>query len=246
MIDWLRPELAEPCVSIGGRELPIAIRRHPRAKRLTMRLARDGSALRITVPPWGRTLDALAFARARHDWIAAQLAQATPPAPVGAGTVLAFRGAPLTIRSAPGRARQPRREGDALVVGGPAERIGARVERWLAREALALFAQDLADYCAAAPAPVPALALSRARRRWGSCALARNAPARHTIRLNWRLVMAPDAVRRSVVAHEVAHLLHFDHSPAFHACLARLFEGDLAAADRWLRHEGPGLYRHFP
>ena len=38
-------------------------------------------------------------------------------------------------------------------------------------------------------------------------------------RINWRLVMAPDPVRRSVVAHEVAHLVHFDHSPAFHALL---------------------------
>jgi hypothetical protein len=36
--------------------------------------------------------------------------------------------------------------------------------------------------------------------------------------------MAPDAVRRSVVAHEVAHLVHFDHSPAFHALLDALFE----------------------
>jgi predicted metal-dependent hydrolase len=86
---------------------------------------------------------------------------------------------------------------------------------------------------------VPPLSLSNARRRWGSCS------ARGTIRLNWRLVMAPDAVRRSVVAHEVAHLVHFDHSREFRALLGSLFEGDLAAADRWLKREGPGLYAPF-
>jgi predicted metal-dependent hydrolase len=57
--------------------------------------------------------------------------------------------------------------------------------------------------------------------------------------------MAPDAVRRSVVAHEVAHLVHFDHGRAFHALLAELYEGDLAAADRWLKREGRALYLPF-
>ena len=65
------------------------------------------------------------------------------------------------------------------------------------------------------------------------------------MRINWRLVQAPDFVRRSVVAHEVAHLVHFDHSPAFHTLLARIYEADLAAADRWLKQQGRSLYASF-
>jgi predicted metal-dependent hydrolase len=60
--------------------------------------------------------------------------------------------------------------------------------------------------------------------------------------MNWRLAMAPDEVRRSVVAHEVTHLVHFDHSPRFHAMLGDLFEGDLNGANRWLKRHGRGLY----
>jgi predicted metal-dependent hydrolase len=52
-------------------------------------------------------------------------------------------------------------------------------------------------------------------------------------------------VRRSVVAHEVAHLVHFDHSPAFHACLAAIFEGNVDEANGWLKRYGPGLYQPF-
>ena len=54
--------------------------------------------------------------------------------------------------------------------------------------------------------------------------------------------MAPAFVRRSVVAHEVAHLVHFDHSADFHAMLGRIFEGDIRAANRWLKREGRQLY----
>jgi len=65
------------------------------------------------------------------------------------------------------------------------------------------------------------------------------------LRLNWRLVQAPDHVRRSVVAHETAHRVHFDHSPAFHALLAELFGPELRDADRWLKAHGPELFAAF-
>ena len=59
------------------------------------------------------------------------------------------------------------------------------------------------------------------------------------------LVQAPDAVRRSVVAHEVAHLVHFDHSPRFHAVLGRIYESDIAEANAWLAAHGRQLYAAF-
>lgn len=126
-----------------------------------------------------------------------------------------------------------------LVIGGPEENLSPRLQRWLEREALQLLESDLQDYCAAAGVPAPAIRLSRAQRRWGSCS------SSGTVRVNWRLVQAPHFVRRSVVAHEVAHLLHFDHGPAFHAALDRIYDGDLAAANAWLKREGRTLYAAF-
>ena len=239
MIDWLRRGQEEPSVTIAGREVPLAIRRHPRATRLTMRLAPDGSEVRVTLPRWGRTADAMVFAHKRIDWLEQQLAavpRAEPPRP--GGTVL-YRGQPLAIAWEPGLPRKPALADGRLVLGGPVETVAARVRRWLEGEALRLLGADLAHYCARAGVPEPRLRLSRALRRWGSCSGA------GCIRINWRLVQAPDEVRRSVVAHEVAHLKHFDHSPAFRAMLAELFEGDLAAADGWLKHHGRGLYASF-
>jgi predicted metal-dependent hydrolase len=245
MIDWLRrrPGESEPSVTVAGRELPLSIRRHPRATRLTMRLAPDGSEVRITLPRWGRTLDALVFVRNRTDWLEGQLASvpvATPPQP---GGTLLFRGTRLAIAWEASLPRKPAVADQAVRLGGPVETVPARLKRWLEGEALRLMAEDLAHYCARADRPIPELRLTRAQRRWGSCSGSR-ADAR-CIRLNWRLVQAPDAVRRSVVAHEVAHLVHFDHSPAFRTLLGMLFEGDLAAADRWLRLEGRALYAAF-
>jgi predicted metal-dependent hydrolase len=239
MIDWLRGPPFDPEIDLGGKRVPIVLKRLRNARRLTLRLAPDGSEVRITLPAWAEGREAIAFAHARKGWLAEQHAKLPPRAVPEPGGELRYRGRALRIAWEPRSPRRPVIAGEALRIGGPQAGLETRLRRWLEGEALHLAAADMRDYCAAAGLdPVP-VALSRAQRRWGSCS------DKSRIRINWRLVQAPDFVRRSVVAHEVAHLVHFDHSPAFHALLARLFEGDIRAADRWLKEHGRGLYTAF-
>ena len=251
MLDWLRrPPARQPgssgktaeaprSIEIGGRELPLRIRRLRNARRMTLRLAPDGSEARVTMPPWGRIGEAESFARDRADWLARQLVHVPArQAPQPGGSIL-YRGRTLIVVWQEQAPRNPLLGDERVVLGGPEAGVVSRLRRWLEAEALKLFAADLGHYCGLAGVAVPPVRLSRAIRRWGSCA------GDGTIRINWRLVMAPDAVRRSVIAHEVAHLTHFNHSPAFHAHVANLFEGDLGGANRWLRQEGRSLYAPF-
>jgi predicted metal-dependent hydrolase len=230
MIDWLRA-LAKggepgPEITLSGRRLPIELSRHARA-------------VCITLPRWCRSQDAIAFAQVRKPWLEDQLAKLPPPVdPLARGT-LRYRGTELAIDWRSAAPRRPVLNQDGLCLGGPRETLRRRLQRWLEGEAQRLMASDLAEYCAAAGLPVPAFRLSRAGRRWGSCS------TKGIVRVNWRLVMAPDAVRRSVVAHEVTHLVHFDHSLAFHSLLASLYEGAVDEADRWLRAHGRELYAEF-
>ncbi|RNJ63880.1 MAG: DUF45 domain-containing protein [Porphyrobacter sp. IPPAS B-1204] len=243
MIDWLRGASAirtiDPDIDLGGKRVPIVLKRLRHARRLTLRLAPDGSEVRVTLPAWAEGREAIAFAHSRKGWLADQLAKLparTAPAP---GGEVRYRGTALTVEWDARSPRSPVVDGAALRIGGPQAGIEPRIRRWLEAEALRLAEADMHEYCKAAGLdPVP-MGLTRAQRRWGSCS------DKARIRINWRLVQAPDFVRRSVVAHEVAHLVHFDHSPAFHALLARLFEGEIAAADRWLKDYGRGLYAAF-
>lgn len=240
MLDWLRHDpQAEPTVDVGGRALPVVIRRLERARRMTMRLAPDGSEVRISMPRWTRTAEALAFAESRREWLDRQMAALPPAVTLANGAELPFRGRTLQLVHDPKAPRRVVVTGDALHVGGPDSSLEARLLRYLRAEALEVLAGDLTEYCARAGEPARRIALSNARRRWGSCA------PDGSIRINWRLIMAPDIVRRSVVAHEVAHLIHFDHSPAFHHCLKELFEGSVHEANRWLKAHGRSLYAPF-
>lgn len=72
-----------------------------------------------------------------------------------------------------------------------------------------------------------------ANRRWGSCS--------PTDRLNfsWRLVMAPLAVVDYVVVHELAHIVHKNHSKRFWNKVKAMYP-DYKAAQTWLR-ENEGM-----
>ncbi|MFL0357553.1 M48 family metallopeptidase [Erythrobacter sp. GH1-10] len=239
MIDWLKRVPIEPEIELGDTIVPIVLRRHRTAKRLTLRLAPDGSEVRITLPRWANANEAIAFAHARSDWLARQHSKIPERKSLYPGGDLTIRGRPVVLAWEESAPRRPVLEDSQLRVGGPAHSIEGRIRRWLEREALALFERDTEHYCRTAQLdPVP-VALSRAQRRWGSCSDQRR------IRINWRLVQAPDFVRRSVVAHEVTHLVHFDHSPAFHALLGKIYEGDIAKADQWLKQNGRTLYASF-
>ncbi|WP_394730758.1 M48 family metallopeptidase [Altererythrobacter sp. GH1-8] len=239
MIDWLRKERLEPEIELGGRILPIELKRHARARRLTLRIAPDGSAVKLTLPQWARSAEAIAFAHAKSDWLANQLAKLPERKTPQPGSTLHLHGQPHAIEWDEAHPRKPQLDGSSILVGGPLSSLEARLRRWCEVLALQAFEQDAAHYCAAADLKLVPVALSRAQRRWGSCS------DQQRIRLNWRLIQAPDFVRRSVVAHEVTHLVHFDHSPAFHAMLARIFEGEVAEADRWLKRHGRSLYSSF-
>ncbi len=239
MIDWLRKEVSDPEVVVGDVKLPLAIRRHATAKRMTMRLAPDGSEVRVTLPRWGRTAEALAFAESRADWLAGQLDKIPQVSALQNGSTFQFLGEDLTIDWRIDAPRKPFATDGTVILGGPERSLVPRLQRWLENEALSLMETDLQEYCQSADVTVPKLRLSRAQRRWGSCA------SDGTVRINWRLVQAPAHVRRSVVAHEVTHLVHFDHSAAFHALLGQIYEDDIETANAWLKVYGRGLYSSF-
>jgi predicted metal-dependent hydrolase len=231
----------DPVVDIEGEAVPVRIRRNPRARRISMRADAVKREIRITMPTYAPTKAAMDFVAQKRNWIALRLHSAPPAATLHPGDTVAFAGEPHRIVWNSAASRTVRathgEDGHELHLGGPEERVADRILRWMKVQARAIFAADITEYCGRAGEPIPTLSLGDPRSRWGSCS------SRGTISLSWRLVMAPPHVRRSVIAHEVAHMRHMDHSPAFYAWLDELFEGDRKAADRWLKMHGTALQR---
>jgi predicted metal-dependent hydrolase len=217
--------------------LPIAVRVHPRARRLKLRLDEGRDLLLLTCPPRSGRKAALDWAATQRGWIEERLAEAAPAIALAPGNVIPLEGNPTRLEWRPHDARNVSLSGGELSCGGPREGFARRIEAWLKARARDLLSADTAETARRAGVKVRRVSIGDAGSRWGSCSES------GSIRYNWRLVLAPPQVRRWVVAHEVAHRLHMNHGAAFKAAEEELFGGDAESARLALRRIGPGLRR---
>lgn len=228
---------SEDQLTVGGVAYPLKVRRHARARALRLSVDPAGREIRLGLPPGANLRKALKWVGEQHDWLARQLASAPGAIILGHGAAFPFEGQELRIDWSPAASRKAMLEGDRLSLGGPEELVGPRVLRWLREQAHDALVRETHDYAARAGLRPGLVSIGDPRSRWGSCA------ANGNIRYSWRLICAPVFVRQATVAHEVAHLAHMDHSPAFHARHAEIYGGDPRPARQWLRHNGAMLHR---
>lgn len=221
----------------GDTEAALKMIVSPRARAMRLRVDQRTGEVLLTVPRRASRRKALAWAAGHRDWIEAQLARVAPPSRLLPGGTLPLYGEPHLIDWDPTRPRAIQVDGGRILVGGPADNLEARILRWLRRHAVDLLAAETREFAGLAGVSVARIGVGDPLSRWGSCS------SQGSIRYSWRLVLAPDWVRRATVAHEVAHRVHMNHGPDFHALVADLFGADPKPARSWLRLRGPLLHR---
>jgi len=213
----------------GDPPITVALRRNGRARRLTLRVSGLDGSVTLTVPLHVPCAEAHDFARSREDWLRDRLGAVTGPSAVAAGTVLPVEGVPTRLVLAPST-RLTHEDGEISAASPGAVQAYLR---HLARDRLTAAVDR---HTSTLGRRATAIALRDPRSRWGSCSSAGR------LMFSWRLVLAPPAILDYVAAHEVAHLVHMDHSRAFWDVVARLCPAH-AAERAWLRREGAALHR---
>lgn len=217
--------------------VPIDVRPLRSARRFRLRFDDVSGTLKLTCPWRTSRRKALAWALGQRDWIDAQVARAEPAEPFVPGATIPLEGDDVRIVWDAMAPRTPVLAGRELRVGGPEAGVPRRIDRFLKRRALDVISEEVRDYATSAGVSASSVSVGDAGTRWGSCS------SQGRIRFSWRLILAPPNVRRFVVAHEVAHLVHLDHSATFKALEARLYGPGLSEAKAALRRVGPRLRR---
>lgn len=234
-----------PCfveVAHGGRSFRIAVKRVSQARRLTLKVRAATLDAVLTMPARGSMRAARDFAERHAQWVGDRLDRLPCRVPFEVGSTVPLRGVNAAIVGRPSLRAAAWIEGGEgprpliCVSGSTPGQQRARVLDLLRREARRDFEAAVDRHAAAVGRRVAGVSLRDTRSRWGSCT------ARGALNFSWRLVMAPPFVLDYLAAHEVAHLIHMDHSPAYWAVAGRLAP-DLAAAEAWLKANGAGLHR---
>jgi predicted metal-dependent hydrolase len=106
--------------------------------------------------------------------------------------------------------------------------------QWYQEQALKLLQVKTDAAVARLGAKHAGVTIKATRSKWGHCT------AQGAIQYNWQILLAPEAIVDYLVAHEVSHLLHHNHSPAFWAVVANLCP-DYKKRRAWLKAHGMQL-----
>jgi predicted metal-dependent hydrolase len=229
--------LSEALLHHDDLPVPVEIRGIRGAKRLRLRLDEKRGVLKLTGPMRMNRKSALNWAAEQREWVAAQVGAMLPPEPFVPGAMIPVEGEDVRLEWNAAAPRTPALADGLLVCGGPSEGFSRRIEAFVKRRAVETLSRETEEIAGEAGVTPRAVSVGDADTRWGSCS------SSGRIRYSWRLILAPPHVRRYIVAHEVAHLVHMDHGRAFKALERELFDDDADAARLLLRRIGGRLKR---
>ena len=233
----------------AGETIHVTLKRAPTARRFTLRVRFAARDAVLTMPQRASVQDARAFAERNAAWIAVRLKRLPETIPFAHGAILPLRGVDHLLLHQPQKRgvvwteplNDAQRDGAqaemALCVSGRAEHMHRRIHDHLKREARRDLEAAVARHTQALDLAPRSVGLRDPISRWGSCSAA------GSLNFSWRLIFAPPFVLDYLAAHEVAHLVHLDHSAKFWALTHRLSPA-VDRAEAWLAIHGAHLHKY--
>jgi predicted metal-dependent hydrolase len=229
-------------IDLDGRRVSYTLRRSARARYLRADIGlRIG--LRVTLPDGLSESRVETFLKSRRVWVLRalkrieRLATLIPDRSLDHGTTVPYLGSVLTLNLSNGSPARVGRLGDSLIIHTPRRTraaVHAALVAWYRTEAARVLGGVATELAGRHNLNYRKIIIRDQKRRWGSCS------SNGTLSFNWRLMLGPESVARYLVAHELSHRAHPDHSRRFWAKVAELCP-DFRQEERWLKKNGVGL-----
>tara|TARA_B100001989_G_C24535477_1_gene464085 strand:- start:464 stop:1183 length:720 start_codon:yes stop_codon:yes gene_type:complete len=218
----------------------VIVKRSKRAKRVALRLDPIERVINLIVPEKMPLKKAYFFAKNHEAWIKGVLQNLAPPIPFDDGAIIPVFGTAISIRVHHDKnlsRHSIKIYNNVLEVKTPSEFPEVAITRFLKRLAATHLEALAHEKAMLIKENIQTVSVRDTKTRWGSCS--------HDGRISfsWRLMFAPVEASDYVVAHEVAHLVHLDHSKAFWS-LCRELSDDFLNGKYWMQNHGNDLMRY--
>lgn len=227
-------------IAHDGQVFRVALKRLSTSRRFTLRVRVATRDVLLTMPSRSTLKAAREFAERHAAWIGARLARLPRPIAFVDAAKTPLRGVDHTIVHRPGARGvvwiENGDKGPLICVSGDAPHIERRVHDFLKREARKDIEAAVARHAGRLGVAPRRITLRDTASRWGSCS------STGALNFSWRLILAPPEVLDYLAAHEVAHIVHMNHSPMFWKVTRRLFP-ETERAEAWLKINGAQLHR---
>ena len=216
-------------------QIRVAIRRVRNSTRLSLRVSSISESVTLTAPVNTKQDVLLRFLESKETWLKDKLLKISDKKlQVDIGGLIPIFGSKKQLEIC-SESLNVRIIGNSIRIPISVSKPGLSVENYLKKLAKEELTNVANYYCDKLGVSYSSIKLRDTRSRWGSCSSNSN------LMFSWRLIMAPKNVIRYLVAHEVTHLKHFNHSSDFWFEVRSIF-GPYENERKWLRTEGTNLH----
>jgi len=209
---------------------------------MSLRMDMYSRKIILTIPKRISESKALQFALKHQDWINKQIQDLPEAVTFTHGASVPYLGQKHKIIQDPnGKIRGLiKRQNNEIIVPGLPEHCPRRIEKFLKSEAKNIISEMARIKANKLGKTIKSFRFGDPKSRWGSCS------SSGTLSFSWRLIMTPEHVVDYVVAHEVSHMEHMNHSPQFWALCEDMIETDISVktSKKWLRENNKELQRY--
>lgn len=218
--------------------MDIKVVQPPNSRKLILHIDNKERIPVLSIPRFCSRKRAINFVNENMDWILETLQKLPERKYFSSGETISLFGQNITISHQPNARCGVRLDGNTLIVSGGAEFLHRRVKDYIRKAAADEFYKLSAPLAAQIGCKINGICIKDTKSRWGSCSTLNN------INYNWRIALAPKYVIDYLMAHEVSHLRHQDHSSDFWKCVESL-DKDWQKGRDWLQKNGRLLYTYF-
>lgn len=225
-------------VAYKGKTLTIKVKKAAAAKRISVKPSYKDYGAKVTIPKYISYNKGVEFAKKNLDWLINLLNKQTPKDIIELEQITLL-GKNFKIKAIEKDVKcKINLTYDDLIINGNLnnqDEIKVALKKFFKNIAKEYFVTMVNKQTSLLNIQYKKVIIRDSETRWGSCSSLKN------IALNWRLIFAPKEIADYVISHEVAHLLHFNHSKNFWQLVENLHPGS-KAAKTWLKQNGNKVY----
>ncbi len=205
-------------------------------KSVALSVTRDATLI-VRAPLWTSVGRIKSFVECNADWIRRTMDRMRDHLQISLhqyneGECFWYLGEQYPLRiSATGKYSLNFSNGEFVLADRFRSRAKDRLLSWYKREAKKVLLERVEFFAQKHGLVYRLVRINAARTRWGSCS------GKGSLNFTFRLVMAPISVIDYVVAHELAHLAHPNHSQKFWQAVAVIYP-NFERERRWLKENG--------
>jgi predicted metal-dependent hydrolase len=227
-------------VIVDGNKVPCTIKRSAKSSAIWLKME-DENGLMVILPKGRKSTIIPQILKQNKDWVLKMIKlrevklKSAPPSMENSKSIV-YRGRKVNIKVKNVACPKPkvRLINNSIKVVMPKnseESLSDIVTNWLKERALLFFSRRVEYFAGRLNVKFGTISVKDQKTRWGSLS------SKGNLSFNWRLLFAPPEVLDYVVAHEVCHFKHYDHSERFWRLLKKIIP-NYEKYREWLQENG--------